>query len=218
MRKIIFLLISALVLVSCASTRYAGQSVVEGNYEVSYVLANYYPQLFTYYEEGVLRVTSIKEITLADGTLDYNVKYRFVKYYYNTHAERMEIVKAMYPELYQMYLNGVIDINSVYKYVNRNTGRISYKVSYSRIYDYYHYYYSPGYIHRSRPYYRPPRYSPPPRVKPGPRPTPPPANRPPQRPNVRPGNNPPRMQPGNTGGGHQGGTTSRPQRTGGGRR
>ena len=217
MKKIFSLiLVLGMFLSSCGTANYVNGTDVDvyGAESIPYVLSNYYPGLYEYYTQGVLRVTSIREITLADGTIDYNVKYKFVKYYYNTHAERMEVVKELYPELYQMYLNGVIDINSVYKYVDRSTGRISYKVSYNRIYDYYNYYYSPGYIHRTRPYYRPPmRYSPAPRVRPNPRPTPPPANRPPQRPNVRPNNpqrpNTPPPQNHNHSGGNNGGRPTR---------
>ena len=178
------LIVCCLFLSSCGTANYVAGSGVYGSESVEYVLSNYYPGLYEYYKEGVLSVRSIKEITLSDGSIDYNVKYKFVKYYYNTHAERMEVVQKLYPELYQMYLNGVIDINSVYKCVDKTTGKIKYRVSYNRIYDYYNYYYNPGYIHRTRPYYRPPmRYKTTPRVQPT-RPTAPPANRPPQRPNV----------------------------------
>lgn len=197
MKRLLIVILTSLFLTSCGTANYGTvySDDVYGAQSIPYVLSNYYPGLYEYYKEGVLRVTSIKEITLADGTIDYRVKYRFVKYYYDTQAEKMEIVKAFYPELYQMYINGVIDINSVYKYVDKNTGKLNYRVSYSRIYDYYHYYYSPGYIHHTRPYYRPPmHYRPAPKVQPNHRPTPPPANRPPQRPNVRP-NNGPRTNP-----------------------
>ena len=208
---------------SCGTTRYATQRTVDAMDEVSYVLANYYPQLHTYYMEGVLRVTSLKEVVLADGTVDYKVKYNFVRYYYRDFNERIEAVKVNYPELYEMYISGVIDIDSVYKYVEKETGRIRLHVSYSRIYDYYYRYYPGAYggtrIYRYSPRVYPiaPRRMQPPPPQPRPQP-----DRP--RPDVRPGNdrpnnppatrpsNPPRQPGGNTGGSRP------PQGNNGGRR
>jgi hypothetical protein len=189
--------------------------------EVSYVLANYYPQLHSYYMEGVLRVNSLKEVVLADGTVDYKVKYSFVRYYYRDFNERIAAVKANYPELYDMYISGVIDIDSVYKYVDKETGAIRLKVNYSRIYDYYYRYY-PGvrggavhiYQYRPRVYPLAPR-----RMQPPPQPRPQP-DRP--RPDARPGNdrpnNPPAARPNNPPRGNQGGGNRPPQGNNGGRR
>lgn len=176
---------------SCASTRYVSQRRVTEMDEVSYVLANYYPQLHYYYMEGVLRVNSLKEVVLPDNTVDYKVDYDFVRYYYRNFSDRMDALKEYYPELYQMYVNGVIEITSLYKYVERDTGKIRHRVSYRRIYDYYYHYY-PGLHDGVHIYYRPrPRYqpAPPPRPRPDVRPNNPPR----QQPNTRP-NNPPRQQ------------------------
>lgn len=198
MKKIFTMLMLTIGLVSCATTRYANQRSVTAMDEVSYVLANYYPQLHEYYMEGVLRVNSLKEIVLQDGTVDYKVKYDFVRYYYRDFNEKMQAVKETYPEIYEMYISGVIDINSVYKYVDRDTGRIKLHVSYSRIYDYYYRHYPGAYggthIYRygPRPYPLAPRRMQP--APPQPRPEP---NRP--RPDVRPNdrpNNPPQGNPG----------------------
>ena len=93
MKKILTMLMLTVALVSCATTRYANQRTIKEMDEVSYVLANYYPQLHEYYMEGVLRVTSLKEVVLEDGNVDYKVKYNFVRYYYRDFNERMEAVK-----------------------------------------------------------------------------------------------------------------------------
>ena len=174
---------------SCAPTRYVSQRRVTEMDEVSYVLANHYPQLHYYYMEGVLRVNSLKEVVLPDNTVDYKVNYDFVRYYYGNYTERMEVLKTNYPELYQMYVNGVIEVTSLYKYVERDTGKIRHRVSYRRIYDYYYRYY-PGIHDGVHIYYRPrPRYQPAPPPRPDVR-----QNNPPRRqPNIRP-NNPPRQQ------------------------
>ena len=209
MKRFYLLLVMTLMLAvsSCGTARYASQRSVNEMDEISYVLANYYPQLHTYYMEGVLRVNSLKEVVLPDGTVDYKVKYDFVRYYYTDFNEKIAAVKADYPELYEMYVSGVIDLGSVYRYVDRDSGRIRLHVSYSRIYDYYYHYY-PGTYGGLRLHYRPRPYPlAPRRMQP-----PPPQPRP--RPEARP-NNPPRPQP-NTGptnpprGGNQGGRPATP--------
>lgn len=192
MRNFLITLMMALMVSvsSCGTTRYANQRSVTAMDEVSYVLANYYPQLHEYYMQGVLKVTSLKEVVLPDGEVDYKVKYNFIRYYYRDFNDRMEAVRTAYPEIYEMYISGVIDINSVYKYVERDTGRIKLHVSYSRIYDYYYRHY-PGIYGGTHIYHYGPRVYPraPRRMQP-----PPPAPRP--KPNVKPRDYRPQWGPG----------------------
>ena len=209
MKRFYLLLVMVLMLAvsSCGTARYVSQRSVNEMDEISYVLANYYPQLYAYYMEGVLRINSLKEVVLPDGTVDYKVKYDFVRYYYTDFNEKIAAVKANYPELYEMYVSGVIDLGSVYSYVDRGSGRIRLHVSYSRIYDYYYHYYPGTYgglrLHyRPRPYPLAPRRMQPPPPQPKPRPEARPSN--PQRPQPNTGpNNPPR-------GGNQGGRPATP--------
>ena len=204
MKRFYLLLVMVLMLAvsSCGTARYVSQRSVNEMDEISYVLANYYPQLYAYYMEGVLRINSLKEVVLPDGTVDYKVKYDFVRYYYTDFNEKIAAVKANYPELYEMYVSGVIDLGSVYSYVDRGSGRIRLHVSYSRIYDYYYHYYPGTYgglrLHyRPRPYPLAPRRMQPPPPQQRPRPEARPNN--PQRPQPNTGpNNPPRV--GNQGG------------------
>ena len=101
--------------------------------EITTVLQNYYPQLYEYCEEGVMIIKSLKEVTFDDGSFGYKIKYVFVKRYIEDN-EKLEVVKNTYPELYKMYTDGVIDITSVYKYVDKNTGKINVKVVHKPIY------------------------------------------------------------------------------------
>lgn len=203
MKKVLAVIVALLfVVTSCGTSHYVSQRTVLEMDEISYVLYNYYPQLHEYYMEGVLAVTSLKEATLADGTKDYKVKYRFIKYHYPNFNDRMDALREYYPEIYDMYVSGVIELTSFYKYVDRNTGLIRHHVSFRRIYDYYygpaiipgyHGYYGRTYHYRPRPV--PPRPRPhvnpePPRPRPDARP----GDRPGNQPNTRP-NNPPRQQP-----------------------
>ena len=158
MRNFLLTLMVLIVSVtSCGTTRYATQRTVDAMDEVSYVLANYYPQLHSYYME-------------------------------------------------------VIDIDSVYKYVDKNTGKVRLHVSYRRIYDYYYRSY-PGSYGGVRIYHYGPRVYPlaPRRMQPPPQPRPQP-DRP--SPNVRPGND----RPNNPPRGNQNGGNRPPQNNNGGRR
>ena len=133
MKRLIALLTSVLVIASCATTRYAHERYVTEMDEVSYILANYYPQLHYYLMEGVLRVNSIKEVQLEDGTIDYKVKYNFVKYHYPEFNDRMANLEKYFPDLYKMYISGVVEITSFYKYVDKNTGEVRHHASYRRV-------------------------------------------------------------------------------------
>ena len=191
MKKVLLTIIMMLtVLVSCGTTNYVSRRTVNEMDEISYVLANYYPQLHNYYMEGVMDVDSMNEVVLEDGTVDYKINYHFMRYYYRNYSDKIDALKLHFPELYEMYVSGLIEINSLYKYVDKQTGMIKHHCSYSRVYDYYYRYY-PRYNGVHIDYYRP-------RV----RPTPPPPRprvepqRPPQnKPDVRP-NNPPKQNPG----------------------
>lgn len=207
MRKFILSMILALVMMtSCSAQRYVSQRPITQMDEVTYVLANNYPQLHNYYMEGVIRVNSVKEVYLPDGTMDYKVDYRFTRFYYRDIRDKLEIIQVYNPELYDMYVNGVITFGTVYRYVDRQTGEIKLHVTYRYIYDYYYTHYPGVYGGTRIHYYAPRRYPmaprrmqpapPPPRHNPSPRPdVRPHDNRPPQggnRPDVRP-NNPPRQ-------------------------
>ena len=217
-----YLIIIALALLTaCGTSRYATQRTIQDMDEVSYVLANYYPQLHEYYMEGVLKVKSIKEAITETGEPAYNVKYSFCRYNYPNFNDRMEALKTYYPEVYQMYLNGVVEITSFYKYVDKDTGKIMHHVSFRRIYDFY---YGETLVpyHHTRIFYRP-RPLPPPRPRPEARPEEhrrPEQNRP--GPYARPGNdrpnNPPAARPNNPPRGNQGGGNRPPQGNNGGRR
>lgn len=177
---ILILIIS--ILSSCASVdtrNYVTAGAVYKDYDVSYILETYYPELYYYYQEDVLRIKSIRENTL-NGNISYDVSYEFCRYYYRNHAEIIECLRTRFPELYERYYHGLVDITSLYKYVEKRTGKIRYHVSYRRTYG--GYYYTPRYhyygpIPRPIPYVRPVPQPPRPNVAP-PRPQPRPSNPP----------------------------------------
>ena len=192
---LLFVLLVAM-LSSCATASYASKRTVNEMDEISYVLANYYPQLHEYYMEGVLEVDSMKEVTLLNGDTEYKVKYHFIKYYYRNQDEMLEVLRNGFPELYEMFVSGVIEIRGIYKYVDKESGVIRNHVMYRRIYDFY-------YERTPLPYpYNHTRLI----YRPRPMPLQPAPPRPRPQPNVRP-NNPPQQRPN-----HGGGPGNRPGR------
>ena len=203
MKKLIALLITMLLVVSsCSAGRYVSINDTEREFSAVEVLYNQHPELVPYYEAGVLKITSLREVRSEVG-YTYDIRYKFVKKYLYD-EERYLCLKEYYPELYDLYVNGVINIRSIYRYVDADRV-IRYKVTYSRLYDYYYenvpliYPYG-GYRLQYIPRPIPPRMTPPPpRLRPNGH-NPPPQARPndrprPQggnRPDVRP-NNPPRQ-------------------------
>lgn len=150
---------------------YENESVNE--YDVSFILSNYYPDLLYYYQENVLMINSIQEVVLENGEISYLIDYDFCRYYYTNHGEILECLRLRYPNIYRRYLNGTVVDIELYKYVKESTGEIKYHLSYRN-----NYYYHPRRYY-SYPYYHRPPARP---IKPSPRPP---------KPNVRP-NNPPR--------------------------
>ena len=152
MKKIFTIALVAIMVLAC-STAFHSRRIYDET-EISYILANYYPQLSYYYEENVLDIESLREVTLEDNSVSYKIKYHFVRYYYRNYSEKIFELKENFPELYELYISGVIDVNSIYKYVDKSTGKIKKNVSYRNISDiYYNYYlgtypYDPYYYRR----------------------------------------------------------------------
>ena len=136
MKKLIALLVTLLLVVSsCSAGRYVSINNSEREFSAVEVLYNQHPELVPYYEAGVLKITSLREIRSEVG-YTYDIRYKFVrKYLYD--QERYQCLKEYYPELYDLYINGVINIRSVYRYVDDNLA-IRHNVTYSRLYDYYY--------------------------------------------------------------------------------
>ena len=221
MKKLIALLVTMLLVVSsCAAGKYVSINNPEREFSAVEVLYNQHPELVPYYEAGVLKITSMREIRTEMG-YNYDVRYRFVKKYLYD-EERYLCLKENYPELYDLYVNGVINIRSIYRYVD-NDMVIRYRVTYSRLYDYYYenvpliYPYG-GYRYRYRPRPIPPRVQPaPPAPRPGGNNPPPPQARPNDRPRPDGGNRPDARpnNPPKQGGGSQARPNNPPRQGGG---
>ena len=96
----------AIATLSCSAARYATNNNPQVEFDATEILYNQYPNLVPFYEEGVLRVTSLVE---RNGV--YDIKYKFVKYHYTDYSEMIACIKEKFPELYNMYSFGIVDIN-----------------------------------------------------------------------------------------------------------
>lgn len=194
MKKLIALFSAIVMLVCCGSSRYISTTDPQNAFDAEQMLYSTRPDLVPYYEAGVLKITSMRETVGRDGGVNYDIRYKFVKRRIKDYAERMECLKNHFPELYQLYVAGTIEIYSLYAYVDTD-GVIRHHVSYRRLYDFYYDYAPLPYPYSGYRYYYRPRVNPIPpvrggRVGPGsPRP----------KPDARP-NNQPRPQGGNRGG------------------
>ena len=221
MKKLIAFIFAIVMFVCCASGRYISTNEPQAAFDAEQVLYTTRPELVPYYEAGVLKITSLREKIGRDGIATYDIRYKFVRRYIRDYVEKMACLQEHYPELYQMYVSGVIDVGTMYRYVD-DYGNIRYHVSYRRLYEYYYDYVPLPYPYGGYRYYHyRPRVAPPPRVR-EPQPQPKPDVRPNDRnrhdggrtprqggnPNVSPnrGSNPPA-------GGNRGGNNSRPSTT-----
>lgn len=79
-----------------------------------------------------VRRGSLKEQTLGDGSTEYGIKYKFVKNYYDQ-AEIDDVLKAQFPDIYMMSKAGILKDISIYRFVDKNTGKILTNVAYNSI-------------------------------------------------------------------------------------
>lgn len=128
MKKIIILAASICAL--SATAAFAAQVNITDNEKINQVISEYYPDLKDYYEAGVMSVESLKEETLADGSTEYDITYKFVKNYYDQ-DEIDDVLREQFPDVYGMSKIGLIKDISVYRFVNKATGTILTNVAYN---------------------------------------------------------------------------------------
>lgn len=126
-----FVIIAALFCTLFGTAAFAAKENITDSEKITKVINDYYPGLKDYYGAGVVSVESLQEQTLADGSTEYNIKYKFVKNYYEQ-SEIDEVLKEQYPDIYAMKRMGVIKDVSVYRFVDKNTGKILTNVAYNR--------------------------------------------------------------------------------------
>ena len=113
-----------------AASAYAGQKTITDDEKISEVINDCYPELSDYYNAGVLSIESFTEETLADGSTEYDIRYKFVKNYYGQ-DEIDEVLKEQYPDIYGMSKAGLLKDISIYRFVDKTTGQILTNVAYN---------------------------------------------------------------------------------------
>ena len=129
MKKFVLIITIMLSLISVSA--YAMKEQVVKPEKVSAIINECYPGLKDYYEAGVLSIESLTEQTLGDGSTEYDIRYKFIKNYYEG-EELTKVLKEQYPDLYAMNQAGLVKDVSIYKFVDKNTGKILNYVAYNR--------------------------------------------------------------------------------------
>ena len=119
-----------IVLMFASVLAFAMREPVSEPEKISMVINDYYPGLKDYYEAGVIDIASLTEENLPDGTMEYNIKYRFIRNVYEG-AEKVRVLKECYPDIYVMARAGLVKDVLVYKFVDQNTGRIFNQIAYN---------------------------------------------------------------------------------------
>ena len=147
MKKMIRLLalLSAVVLLgSCGLTRVSSRSYypgasrmtgyryVENPAEQRAILRLHYPQLYNYYDEGLLEIISMREKIYPGGRKDWDIRRRYVRRYITNERQQLRVLQRYYPDVYELARHGAARVREMYEYVD-NGGRIRYKVRWDRI-------------------------------------------------------------------------------------
>lgn len=130
MKKIVTLLIALLVL--SVSSVFGMRTPIVDEGEIREVVELYYPHLKDYYDRGLLQVGSLSEETLADGSMEYNIRYRFVRAWVEDIDEMERIVEKEYPVIYLMRESGLVKDVKVYRYVEKESGEILTGITFER--------------------------------------------------------------------------------------
>lgn len=129
MKKISLLAAIAIATVFSTSA-FAARETITDSEKTSEIINECYPELKAYYDTGVMSIESLTEETLGDGSTKYDIKYKFVKNYYDQ-SEIDDVLKEQYPDIYMMSKAGLLKDISIYRFVDKATGNILTNVAYN---------------------------------------------------------------------------------------
>ena len=130
MKKISLLAAIAIATVFSANA-FAARETITDSEKISEIINECYPDLKAYYDSGVMSIESLQEETLADGCTQYDIKYKFVRNFYDQ-SEIDDVLKEQYPDIYTMSKIGLLKDIFIYRFVDKDTGDILTNVSYNR--------------------------------------------------------------------------------------
>ena len=129
--KKISLLAAIAIATIFSSSAFAAPEAITDNEKTSEIINECYPGLKAYYETGLMSIESLTEETLADGSTKYDIKYKFVRNFYDQ-SEIDDVLKEQYPDIYTMSKIGLLKDIAVYRFVDKDTGDILTNVAYNR--------------------------------------------------------------------------------------
>ena len=95
-------LLAAIAIATIFTTNaFAARETITDSEKISEIINDCYPDLKDYYDTGVMSIESLQQETLADGSTQYDIKYKFVKNYYDQ-SEIDDVLKEQYPDIYTM--------------------------------------------------------------------------------------------------------------------
>ena len=90
-----------------------------------------YPMLSYYHDEGVVCVISVRKAKACVIDKDlYIIRYNYIKREITGYGEKMFVLRTSFPEVYQMFCEGKVIVNYIYKYVDKD-GHVKYHISYT---------------------------------------------------------------------------------------
>ena len=129
--KKISLLAAIAIATLFANNAFAARETITDSEKISEIINECYTDLKDYYDTGVMSIESLLEETLSDGSTQYDIKYKFVKNYYDQ-SEIDDVLKEQYPDIYMMSKTGLLKDISIYRFVDKATGNILTNVAYNR--------------------------------------------------------------------------------------
>ena len=125
-------LLAAIAIATIFTTNaFASRETITDSKKISEIINECYPDLKAYYDSGVMSIESLQEETLADGCTQYDIKYKFVRNFYDQ-SEIDDVLKEQYPDIYMMSKTGLLKDVSICRYVDKATGNILTNVAYNR--------------------------------------------------------------------------------------
>lgn len=137
MKRFLTLLLLALAIAvsSCATQQYAGteQDVVSYRYVKSAdakkdIVSREYPEIYSYYLQGLLAINGVKETTYSDGTKRYDVRYTSKKVPIVDPWMQMDVLYEFFPEIYRLCAEGKANIVSMYVFMDKRTNKPAYNI------------------------------------------------------------------------------------------
>jgi len=141
--RLLMLLLAAAMIPSCGLTRVSsptyyhpnrvtGYRYVENPLEQRAILRLHYPQLYNYYDEGLLQIISMREKIYPGGRKDWDIRRRYVRRYITDQRQQMRVLQRYYPDVYELVRHRAARVREIYEYVD-NSGRIRYKVKWDKV-------------------------------------------------------------------------------------